>query len=183
MLVAKEKAKTNIGEYLIYMFQIEDLLRACNFEPEKIEFTLVSNYQVDETLKNEIRNWYLGLAELMDEEKLHKTGHLSFIQNKITELFDFHLFLLQSKKNQDYKIIYQQSENTLNDFSGKQNITTNNIVELAVNAIYGFYLLKLKKAEISDNTLKAVHQLSILLKALSEKFKSYEQGELKVYDD
>ena len=78
MLVAKDKIKSNIGEYLLYMFQIEDLLRACNFNKSIIEANLVAQYKTDETTTNEIRDWYFGLADLMAEEKLESKGHLSF---------------------------------------------------------------------------------------------------------
>ena len=36
MLVAQQKQKENIAEYIIYMYQIEDIIRAYNFDVEAI---------------------------------------------------------------------------------------------------------------------------------------------------
>ena len=32
MIVAKEKRESNIAEYLLYMWQVEDIIRACNYD-------------------------------------------------------------------------------------------------------------------------------------------------------
>ena len=32
MLIAKQKRQENIAEYVLYMWQLEDMLRACNFD-------------------------------------------------------------------------------------------------------------------------------------------------------
>ena len=37
MIIAQEKRKTNIAEYIIYMFQIEDMLRAMQFNNDQIK--------------------------------------------------------------------------------------------------------------------------------------------------
>lgn len=183
MLIAREKAKNNVGEYLIYMFQIEDLIRACNFNHETIEKNLVSQYKASNEQLNEIKNWYLGLSDLMEEEKITQNGHLTILTNKINEVFEFHLFLLQSTEHSDYKKLYQQTETNIKAFAEKQQTPTNNIVNLMVNAIYGYYLLKLKNSEISKETTTAISSFSALLSALSNKFKDYEEGKIKTFED
>jgi len=183
MLVAREKAKNNVGEYLIYMFQVEDLIRACKFDPELIISNLVSKYQVDNEQKKEIKDWYLGLAELMEEEKISKAGHLTMLNNKINELHEFHLFLLQNNSHTDYKDIYSKTEQDLKAFATKQKTQNNNVVDLMTNAIYAFYLLKLKKTEVSTETIQSIGKFSNLLGALSKKFKEYEEGKIKVFED
>lgn len=183
MLVAKEKVKSNVGEYIIYMFQIEDLIRACKFEKECIANNLVAQYKVEEPMRKEIENWYLGLAELMEEEKVKESGHLNFLKNKIDEINEFHLFLLQSKDHDDYKKQYKDTELALQEFAAKQKEKINNVVSLLANAIYSYYLLKLKKHNVSKETTEAVGHFSQLLNALSKKFNEYETGKLKVFED
>ena len=56
MLVAQQKRKENIAEYILYLYQIEDLIRAFHLDISKIEIKLVSQYQVDEKTKQEIFN-------------------------------------------------------------------------------------------------------------------------------
>jgi len=45
MYIAKEKRKNNIAEYILYMWQIEDMLRAYNFRLDNIEKELIPQYQ------------------------------------------------------------------------------------------------------------------------------------------
>ena len=44
MLIAQEKRKTNIAEYILYMWQVEDLIRAHQFNMDLIEQNLISQY-------------------------------------------------------------------------------------------------------------------------------------------
>ncbi len=179
MLVAKDKIKTNIGEYFLYMFQIEDLIRACNFNKEIIESNLVAQYQTDELTKNEIKDWYYGLTDLMIEEKLEKKGQLGFISNKITEVNDFHQYLLQKSDHIEYQNQFNNIIPLINDLKSKQKQELNDI-NILLNAIYGIYLLKLQKKEVSNDTLLSAGKFSKLLAELSKKFSKYESGELKI---
>jgi hypothetical protein len=48
MLTAKQKRKENIVEYILYLFQVEDLIRALQLKIPAIEKHLVAQYQADE---------------------------------------------------------------------------------------------------------------------------------------
>lgn len=179
MLIAKQKAKNNIGEYLIYMFQIEDLIRAYNFDLDLIEKKIVNQYHTNETTKTEIKNWYIGLTELMIEENLKDKGHLSFIENKINELFDFHLYLINKSDEKDYISLAMKNQAIINELKGKQKESINDIKAI-LNLIYGVYLLRLKKETVSNETMESVKNLSGLLALLSVKYRDYETGKLKI---
>ncbi len=179
MIVAKQKIKTNIGEYLLYMFQIEDLIRACNFNKAIIESKLVTQYNTDDTTKTEIKDWYFGLSDLMEEEKLKEKGHLSIITNKTNEVFEFHMYLMQNNKHLAYQTQYKSIIPIINDLKQKQEQGLND-VDIILNTIYGLYLLKLKKQNISKETLSSVGKLSVFMAELSKIFKEYEDGELKM---
>ncbi|HAM98172.1 MAG TPA: hypothetical protein DCQ26_06140 [Marinilabiliales bacterium] len=180
MLIAKKKRKENIGEYLLYMFQIEDLLRACQFNPQLIEERLITQYQTDETTKFEIRNWYLGLAELMEEEKLQTNGHLSFIQNIFTEVFDFHLYLLSHEDYADYQLSYKKIASLVKQLKDNSRNQHKNEIELMVTLIYTLFVTKLKNKEVPGQMQQMVVKLSGLLAQLSKKFSDYELGLLKI---
>ena len=178
MIGAKDKIKTNIGEYLLYMFQIEDLIRACNLDKNSVEISIISQYQTDEDTRLEIKNWYFGLVELMKDEQLDKKGHLSFITNKTNEVLEFHQYMLQSSDHIDYQAKYNKVSSIVDELKPKQK--SNNDVDIILNAIYGIYLLKLKKQEITKDTLESTGKLTIILNELSKKFKEYENGEIKI---
>ena len=48
MDIAQSKRKENIAEYILYLWQLEDLLRAMQFSPEAIYSQLVAPRQIDE---------------------------------------------------------------------------------------------------------------------------------------
>ncbi|MBK6283764.1 MAG: DUF4924 family protein [Draconibacterium sp.] len=70
MLVAQQKRKENIAEYILYLFQIEDLIRAFQFNISSIETNLVSQYQAEENTKKEITEWYKNLVVMMEKERI-----------------------------------------------------------------------------------------------------------------
>ena len=76
MIIAQKKRKENIVEYLLYMWQVEDLIRAAGVSPEGIEQLLLPRYDVDEEKRAEIRSWYLELIEMMRTEGKVQSGHL-----------------------------------------------------------------------------------------------------------
>ncbi|NJM15399.1 MAG: DUF4924 family protein [Bacteroidales bacterium] len=46
MLIAKEKRNENVAEYILYMWQLEDLLRGCNFDINIVEREIVENLRL-----------------------------------------------------------------------------------------------------------------------------------------
>ena len=53
MFVSKQLKEKNIAEYLIYMWQIEDLIRANGCDMEKIKSTTIAPYPLTEEQKAE----------------------------------------------------------------------------------------------------------------------------------
>ena len=46
MFVAKQKRHENIAEYLLYMWQVEDILRALHFDPAEIHRYIERGYDL-----------------------------------------------------------------------------------------------------------------------------------------
>ena len=65
MIIARRKRKENIAEYLLYMWQVEDLIRANNFDMDSIRRTVVDRYDQPDDIKEEIAKWYEELIEMM----------------------------------------------------------------------------------------------------------------------
>ena len=57
MIVAKQKRKENIAEYLLYMWQVEDLIRANQFDIDSIRRTVIAQYDQPDDVKEEIAGW------------------------------------------------------------------------------------------------------------------------------
>ena len=58
MIIARQKRKENIAEYLLYMWQVEDLIRANKFDMDSINRTVIAHYDQPEEVKKEIAQWY-----------------------------------------------------------------------------------------------------------------------------
>ena len=69
MLIAREKKKNNIAEYILYMWQLEDMLRALKLDMEQVDRYLVAGFQADERTSKEIHDWYDNLIAIMQKEK------------------------------------------------------------------------------------------------------------------
>jgi hypothetical protein len=179
MLVAQEKRKINIAEYILYMWKFEDLLRACSFNPEKIELQLVRRFSPDEDASNEIAAWYSNLAVMMEKEHVREKGHVQAIVNLVNDLNEFHLRMLEVQNDQEYIRLYQLNREVISDFMQRSEIRVENEVEACLNALYGFMLLKLKYAEISELTQKTVEGFGRMIGHLSARYIQFENDDFE----
>lgn len=178
MLIAKQKKKENIAEYVIYMFQIEDLMRACNLDFETVKQKIVSQYSQNQELTEQISYWYENIIALMKNEKIEKKGHLQEILNVIDDLNDLHLRLLRSPLHPDYKLAYQEAAPVIGQSLALTKLQEASEIEVCFEMMYMILLLKLQHKEISKDTNFAVGKISKLLAILSEKYKKYDKDDI-----
>ncbi len=176
MLVAKQKRSENIAEYILYLYQVEELIRAFKFDLNLIDQRLVAAYKVDEKTSDEIRDWYSNLVIMMDKEGIRGKGHLQFLTNLIADVNDFHLRLLTDGTEKIYVQNFQPVTGLLAELKLK-NKSAENDVQLALDTVYGFLLLKMKQADVSKETAEAVKRLSQWLGILSKLYKDFEKGD------
>ena len=177
MQVAKQKRKENIAEYILYLYQVEDLIRAFQFDINLIQKNLVVNYQADEKTSAEITDWYNNLVLMMEKEGIREKGHLQFLTNLIADLNEFHIKLMELGTEKVYVQNFKSIAGLIAELKQKNKIAKNDI-QLGLDTVYGFLLLRMKKAKISTETENAVKQLSQWLGNLSKLYKDFELGEL-----
>lgn len=175
MLIAQQKRKENIAEYILYLYQIEDLIRAFRFNMQSIEEQLVAKYSADAKTKTEIVSWYKNLAVMMQKENVEEKGHLQFLANQINELHEFHSQLLEKATDTAYINTFTAVAGLITELKNK-NTVANTDVQLSLDTIYGYLLLKMQNKEITEETTEAVKRLSAWLGSLSKRFKDYETG-------
>lgn len=174
MLIAKQKKEENIAEYVIYMWQMEDLLRANQLDIEKIQALIIDPYQVSDEVKAEMSEWYDNLIQMMKMEHLEEKGHLQFIRNTVDDINDLHMELLQKPKEVQYNALFFKTLPFLVELRKKVGAGEEmNDIELALQSLYGVLLLRLQKREITKETLVAIQQISQLLAVLSQKYKTW----------
>lgn len=178
MLIARTKKKTNIAEYILYMWQIEDMLRALNLDMEQVDRYIVSGFQADELTTREIHDWYDNLIAIMKKEKVEAKGHIQALKNTMDELTELHFFLLHKAHDQCYQQIVTMAAGNLVEFRRKAE-ASNEIsdVELAMNGLYGNLLLRLQKKEINPETVAAMESFGKMIAYLSARYKQMEEDE------
>lgn len=174
------KKQDNIAEYLLYMWQTEDLLRACELDIDKIQQSIINSaYQTVEEREAAL-DWYEGLIMMMKSEGLRKEGHLQINRNIILELTDLHLHLLKDSKESEYIALYYHTLPHIVALRAKAGDKSVPELETCFTALYGYMLLKLQQREISAETQAAVTQIIALLRLLSLKYKTMDEKDPEV---
>ncbi len=178
MLIAKKTKENNIAEHVIYMFQIEDLIRANNLDLDSIINGIIAPQISDEALLKEYTAWYAGLIKQMKSEGIEKQGHLSDINEIIMELLMLHNTMLNVLNDKGYKERFEKALPALKDFQAKSNSANINIVEVGVNALYSKMILKLKGQKFTASTEEAFAHISQMIGYLAIYYKKMRNGDL-----
>lgn len=180
MLVAKKLKDENIAEYLIYMWQVEDLIRANGLDINKIEANIISRFDQSENVKLEIREWYENLIDMMRREGIVEQGHLIINQNIISDLTHLHLKLLQSSSATDYSAAYYKTLPFIVELRAKSMDKDIPEIETCFSALYGFLLMRMQQKEISGETQAAIAQIGSLIRLLVQKYDAEKNGQLEL---
>jgi len=178
MIVSEQKKKENIAEYIIYMYQIEDVIRAYQFDLDAIIENFVSPQLPDRSFLNDYSKWYLALINGMKSQKIEKVGHLSEINEVMIELSYLHNMLMNIVKDVKYIKLFEAAIKNIDAFKDKSNLKDKNHIEIAFHALYMKLLLKLKRQEISPESEDAFDTMRILLAYLSKSYHKMKNGDL-----
>lgn len=180
MVIAKELKKKNISEYLIYMFQVEDLIRLNKCDITNVQEGLISQFHLHDKQMAEVKKWYEALCRMMNEEGLQETGHLQFVSNQVREVTDFHFRLLELTDDEKYAQLFSQAQHDIEAFRNKLPSKPESDIEVCLYALYSLLLMRLKKMSITAETLEAMTNFSTLMVYLSQKYCEYEKGKLDI---
>jgi len=182
MFLAQQKKKENIAEYILYMWQIEDIIRAYQFDIEAIKKGIIEPLSLSDEEQQQLFEWYASLIEMMRLENIQKSGHFQFVSNTMADIVDFHYALVQSRKHPDYHAQLYKSLPYMADFMQKADATLQkkDEIEGCFVFLYGVLLLRLQNKMISPETTVALEQISKLVALLSYKYRLYQQNELEL---
>jgi hypothetical protein len=180
MIIAKQKRRENIAEYILYLWQIEDILRACNLDFDIVKKQIIEGYNTDELTTKEITGWYESLIHMMHSENIEKKGHLQFVKNSINELNEIHLKLLSTSGHSDYMRYFTQAKANIDFFRKKSNNLESNDVEICLNALYTLLLMNISGKQILPETAESMETFSKLIALLAHRFKEWEDGSLEL---
>jgi len=182
MFIARKLKKENICEYLLYMWQVEDLIRAFNLDLEAINQRIIVPYPLEDAERKSLYEWYESLIEMMRMESVKENGHLQLNKNIIIELDELHALLLRSGQDASYPAKFYHVLPFITQLRSQQADTELSDVELCFNFQYGIMLLRMKKTEITPETLQAQTEISKFMVLLAKNYQLYKAGELDLED-
>lgn len=185
MIIAQQKRKENIAEYLLYMWQVEDLLRACDLDDDRIDQLLVNRFKsiVPGEQLPAIRQWYLELRDMMLSEGKRQSGHLQINTNVLSDMTDLHLRLLKEGHDAIYTSCFYSTLPYIVELRGREGEKKLGELETCFTALYGVMILNMQKREISEQTKVAMQQISKFIALLADKYNAWKKGELKFDED
>ena len=141
MYISQELRKKNIAEYLLYMWQVEDIIRAYGCSLSRLRHEYISQFDYDEEQKEDLTDWYGNLIRMMNQESVK---------------FPF------------YTAEYYKVLPFIVELRNKGAHSDENEVETCLNALYGLMMLRLQKKEVSAETAHAMGEISTLMGMLSD---------------
>ena len=171
MIIAEQKYKENIIEYIIYIRQIQDIIRLANCDIEEINKLIIDQYKTSEKIKIKIRDWYLDLINLIKTEKIDKQGDFGFIKNIIDELEELNQKLLNKENSYKHKELYSWAKPNIEEFKKLSNNANEGDVKTCIDALHSLLLLRIKNQPISSETMQAMQTFSNLMANLAFEYK------------
>ena len=141
--------KDNIAEYILYLWQMEDYLRAF---PQHADAT------------PELHD----LNEMMHREGIGEGGHLALATNALSEMEELHAQLLD--EDALYRAAIIRLTPQLNLLKAKTDKPTMSDIEACLVLLYQIMMLRLQHREISPETAGVQQQATQVLQFLSKTY-------------
>ena len=182
MFVAQELRKKSIAEYPLYMWQIEDIIRAYGCSLPVIKKQYIERFNFSEEQKAEEIDWFGNLIRMMNEEGKRESGHLDINKVILKDVIYLHVILLQSTKFPIYNAEYYKVLPFIVELRNRGDKDLNEI-ETCLDALYGVMMLRLQKKTISPETERAIKEITTFVGLLSDYYIKDRTEGLKFEDD
>lgn len=168
MIIANQLRTKNRAEYLLYMWQVEDILRAYKLDIDLIKSQYLSQFNLEGDTLKQTEEWYANLCEMMKNEGVAEHGHLQINKNVLQELEELHSQLMNSQKFPYYHEMYYKVLAYIVELRAKGASKEDSELQICFDALYGILILRLQHKEITADTEKARKDISTFLGQLSD---------------
>lgn len=201
MFVAKELRKKSIAEYLLYMWQIENIIRVYDCSLSRISREYIDKFGYTDEQKEEEEDWFGDLVRMMNQEGCRTNGHLQINKILIQDLTELHAQLLASSKFPFYSAEYYRVLPFIVELRGKTKQVADRMarkneehlkeiaanlshseIETCFDLLYGVMMLRLQKKEISQETNAAVKEITTFIGMLSDYYQK-DKTEGLIFED
>lgn len=182
MLIAQKKRKENLAEYILYLWQLEDILRALQFSPEAIYSALVEKMSIDEEQKQSVFFWYMDIVNLLRGEGKAEHGHIEHTLHLVGNLNDLHEALLKLPSGEAYRTVFAPLAAELPALKSRLEKTDTSDIEFCMRALYSVMLYRIKGDESSKAYQEDVLALiSPVIARLAQINREIEEGTFNLY--
>ena len=168
MFISQQLRKQNIAEYILYMWQVEDIIRAYGCSLPRLKREYISRFDCDDDDKEDLTDWYANLIRMLTQEGCREQGHLQINKIVVQDLTELHARLLDSARFPFYRAEYYKVLPFIVELRKRGSDHDASEVETCLNALYGVMLLRLQQREVSPDTNHAVQEISTLMGMLSD---------------
>ncbi len=172
---AEEKRHQHIVEYVLYIWQMEDLVRAVGLDLSTLRTHLSSAYQGDR-LEAELE-WFAGLIQSLRTENKISKGHVSSLDELMIELTYLHKTLLDVLKDEEYKGVVESARPHLDAMSARGEAGKTEVEAMLV-ALYGWLVLRMGGKEVSPETEESLGVIRDWANMLGGRYIRMRAGEL-----
>ncbi|MFI3293003.1 MAG: DUF4924 family protein [Rikenellaceae bacterium] len=181
MDTAQKLRHTNIAEYILYIWQLEDLIRALQFSPQAIYSQFVApRTQLSPQDQTTLLEWYTQIGELLQKEQKEEKGHIEHTLHLISDLHNLHLQLMKLPVGARYRTLHASLDEVLPDLRAIMGSEIND-TEICFRALYAAMLYRIKgdggKSAVSDT----IEYISPVIAELAQIFRKVEAGEVDLF--
>ncbi|QSE97297.1 DUF4924 family protein [Fulvivirga lutea] len=169
MNIAEKKRQNNIAEYIIHMYQSEDLIRAFECDIDKVKEYVLKHIPTEGTTKKELEHWYQQLLERMQHENILSSGHLKETHEIVAQLDELKQELVHN--DEEFKSIYTKAESHIQQMLQLAEGKINSEVQICLNGVYGLLIAKINGRDIPDEFRESIEEFGNVLSYLSYKYK------------
>ena len=180
MYISRRLKRTNIVEYVLYMWHIEEMIRSLNHDINEIEHKVIVSFNLDNKKNAEMIQWYVDLIDQMKEERIKEKGHFEELNEILAELSYLHTSLLTVYRDTEYQTLLATAQDDLEALKGKSGKKNSSDIELSMNALFGVLVLKLKGKKVSEATQMAVKSISKMMAHLAAQYRKMKEGTLEL---
>ena len=182
MLISQQLRKSNIAEFILYMWQIEDIIRAYQCDLSAIRKNYIAQFQLSNEQREDMVDWYANLIRMIREEGKVQGGHININKIVVQQMTELHNELLASPKFPFYNSEYYRVLPFIVELRSKGGDKEISEIETCLDALYGVMMLRLQKKEVSTQTETAVKEITTFLGMLSDYYKKDKEEGLKFED-
>ncbi len=163
MTLAGKKKAENVIEYILYLWQMQDLVRAAGFDLSAVRHFIGGGN--DDLNVDEEMEWFAGIITAMKSNGVEKKGNLPEIDELLIELNYLHHTLIDLIRDAKYIESWTTAQPLLEEF-----------LQAMLTSLYGLLVLRLRGQQPTAATLTAIEAFKAVLVKLGGHYHDMRRG-------